>query len=137
MRRTRLRVEALEDRAVPVTLPTGFAESLFAGGLTNPTQMAVAPDGRVFVAEQSGTLRVIQNGNLLPTPFVSLTVDSNGERGLVGVTLDPNFAANGFVYVYYTVPGTGGAAPFNRVSRFTANGNVAVPRSAPGPLMLH
>jgi glucose/arabinose dehydrogenase len=91
--------------------------------------MTVAPDGRVFVAEQGGALRVVQNGTLLPTPFVSLTVDSSGERGLVGVALDPNFAANGFVYVYHTVPASGGAAPFNRVSRFTANGNVAVPGS--------
>jgi glucose/arabinose dehydrogenase len=122
MTRTRLHAEPLEDRTTPVTLPTGFAESVFASGLTNPTQMAVAPDGRVFVAEQGGTLRVIQNGTLLPTPFLSVNVDSNGERGLVGVTLDPSFATNGFVYVYYTVPGAG---THNRVSRFTANGNVA------------
>jgi glucose/arabinose dehydrogenase len=129
MGRTQLRVEVLEDRSVPVTLPSGFAESVFASGLTNPTQMAVAPDGRVFVAEQGGTLRVIQNGALLPTPFLSLSVDSTGERGLVGVALDPNFATNGFVYVYHTVAAVGGAAPFNQVSRFTANGNVAVPGS--------
>jgi glucose/arabinose dehydrogenase len=124
-----LRVELLEDRSVPVVLPAGFGESLVTGGLTNPTNLAVTPDGRVFVTEQGGTLRVIQNGALLPTPFVSLTVDSAGERGLLGVTFDPNFTANGFVYVYYTVPGSGGAAPHNRVSRFTANGNVALPGS--------
>lgn len=129
MRRTPLRVEALEDRSVPTTLPAGFAESVFATGLTRPTQMAVAPDGRVFVAEQAGTLRVVQNGAVLSTPFVSLAVDSDGERGLVGVVLDPNFSTNGFVYVYHTVPGSGTAAPFNRVSRFTASGNVAVPGS--------
>src|SRR5262245_66504084 len=88
--------------------------------------MALAPDGRIFVAEQGGTLRVIQNGTLLPTPFVTLSVDSNGERGLLGVAFDPAFAANNFVYVYYTVP----TAPIhNRVSRFTASGNVAVPGS--------
>ena len=45
---------------------------------------------------------------LLATPFVSLTVDSTGERGLLGVTFDPNFASNQFVYVYYTVPGQSG-----------------------------
>src|SRR3954452_12670659 len=106
MRRTRLRVEALEGRDVPVTLPTGFAESVVAAGLTNPTQMAVAPDGRVFVAEQGGTLRVIQGGAVLPTPVLTVATDSTGERGLVGVALDPNFAADGLVYVYYTVPGS-------------------------------
>ncbi len=122
----RLRVESLEDRLTPVTLPAGFSESVFAAGLTAPTAMATAPDGRVFVAEQGGTLRVVQDGTVLATPFASLAVDSAGERGLLGVAFDPNFAANGFVYVYYTVPG---AAAHNRVSRFTASGNVAAPGS--------
>ncbi|MCI0701180.1 MAG: PQQ-dependent sugar dehydrogenase [Planctomycetia bacterium] len=120
-----LRVEQLEDRLTPVTLPTGFTESVFASGLTQPTAMVVAPDGRIFVAEKEGALRVVQNQTVLPTPFLSVTVDDFSERGLVGVTLDPNFQSNGFVYVYYTVPGTN---PFNRVSRFTAsttNPNVA------------
>lgn len=134
MNRTRLRVEALEDRLTPVTLPPGFTESVFAAGLNAPTAMAVDPTGRVFVAEQGGTLRVVQfDGTVLPTPFVSLSVDSSGERGLIGVALDPSFGLNGFVYVYYTVPGTGGGAAHNRVSRFTADqsgtGNVAVPGS--------
>jgi glucose/arabinose dehydrogenase len=88
--------------------------------------MAIAPDGRIFVCQQGGALRVIKNGALLPTPFISLTVDPNGERGLLGVAFDPNFAGNNFVYVYYTVP----IEPrHNRVSRFTANGDVAVPGS--------
>jgi len=104
----------------------GFTDTLVAGGLTNPTAMALAPDGRIFVSEQGGTLRVIQNGTLLPTPFVSLSVDSNGERGLLGIAFDPAFASNHFVYAYYTVP----TSPVhNRVSRFTASGNVAVPGS--------
>ena len=64
--------------------------------------MAFAPDGRLFVCEQGGKLRVIKDGSLLPTPFVTLTVDSAGERGLLGVAFDPAFATNGFVYVYYT-----------------------------------
>ena len=64
--------------------------------------MQFAPDGRLFVCEQSGRLRVIKNGVLLPTPFVTLNVNSSGERGLLGVAFDPNFATNHFVYVYYT-----------------------------------
>ena len=75
------------------------------------------------MAEQGGALRVVKNNALLPTPFVSLTVDSNGERGLIGVTLHPNFASNGLVYVYHTV--INGAARNNRISRFTASGDVA------------
>jgi glucose/arabinose dehydrogenase len=84
--------------------------------------MDFAPDGRLFVCLQTGQLRVIKNGVLLGTPFVTLTVDSFNERGLLGVTFDPGFATNQFVYVYYTVPGT---PAHNRVTRFTANGDVA------------
>jgi glucose/arabinose dehydrogenase len=85
--------------------------------------MELAPDGRLFVCLQAGQVRVIKNFSLLATPFLTLTVDSNGERGLLGIAFDPNFASNNFVYVYYTVPGS---PAHNRVSRFTANGDVAV-----------
>src|SRR5262245_57128818 len=67
------------------TVPAGFTDALVATGLTNPTAMALAPDGRIFVCEQAGTLRVIKNGALLATPFLTVTVDSSGERGLLGV----------------------------------------------------
>lgn len=108
--------------ASAATVPQGFTDSLVAAGLTDPTAMALAPDGRIFVCEQRGTLRVIKNGTLLPTPFLTVTVDSRGERGLLGVTFDPNFVSNQLVYVYYTA-----ASPaHNRVSRFIANGDVAV-----------
>src|SRR5678810_1388505 len=88
--------------ALAATLPANFTETQFASGLTNPTAMAFAPDGRLFVCQQGGQLRIVKNAALLATPFVSLTVDSNGERGLLGVAFDPNFATNSFVYVYYT-----------------------------------
>ena len=85
--------------------------------------MALAPDGRIFVAQQGGALRVIKGGSLLSTPFVQLNVDAQGERGLLGVAFDPNFDTNGFVYVYYTAKSP---TIHNRVSRFTADGDVAV-----------
>jgi glucose/arabinose dehydrogenase len=113
--------------AAAATLPTGFTETQVASGLSSPTALAIAPDGRVFVAQQGGQLRVIKNGALLPTPFLTLTVNSAGERGLLGVTFDPDFATNQYVYVYYTVPTTPQA--HNRVSRFTASGDTAVPGS--------
>ena len=108
--------------AAAATLPSGFSETQMASGLRRPTAMAFAPDGRLFVCEQDGTLRVIKNGVLLSTPFVSLTVSSVGERGLLGVAFDPGFESNGFVYVYYTA-----TTPnvHNRVSRFTAIGDAA------------
>src|SRR5829696_1176736 len=86
------------------TVPVGFTDSVVAAGLTDPTAMAVAPDGRIFVCEQRGTLRVIKNGVLL------------------GIAFDPNFVSNQLVYVYYTVP----TPAHNRVSRFTASGDVAL-----------
>jgi glucose/arabinose dehydrogenase len=88
--------------------------------------MEVAPDGRVFVCLQSGQVRVIKNGILLAAPFLTLTPDSSGERGLLGVAFDPNFQTNNFIYVYYTATTT---PRHNRVSRFTANGDVVVPGS--------
>ena len=105
------------------TVPPGFTDSLVAAGLTNPTAMALAPDGRIFVCEQGGALRVIKNGALLATPFLTVTVDSSGERGLLGVAFDPNFPSNQLVYIYYTA-----TTPtiHNRISRFTASGDVAM-----------
>jgi glucose/arabinose dehydrogenase len=108
--------------AFAVTVPSGFTQSQIGGSLDSPTAFAIAPDGRIFVCEQEGRLRVIKDGQLLATPFLSVTVSSVGERGLLGVAFDPAFASNHFVYVYYTA-----VTPsiHNRLSRFTANGNVA------------
>jgi len=108
------------------SVPAGFSESLVASGLSNPTAMQFAPDGRLFVAEQGGRLRVIKDGALLPTPFLTVTVSSVGERGLLGIAFDPAFAVNAHIYVYYTA-----TTPtiHNRISRFTASGDVAVPGS--------
>jgi len=105
------------------TVPSGFTDSVVASGLSNPTAMAFAPDGRIFVCQQGGALRVIKNGALLATPFVTLTVNASGERGLLGVAFDPNFSSNQLVYVYYTAttPTT-----HNRISTFVASGDVAL-----------
>jgi glucose/arabinose dehydrogenase len=105
------------------TLPSGFVETTVASGIASPTAMAIARDGRIFVCSQLGALRVIKNGVLLATPFVNLSVDSLGERGLLGVALDPNFTLNHYIYLYHTVPGT---PSHNRVVRFTASGDVAL-----------
>ena len=98
--------------------PPGFSDTLVAGGLNLPTTMEFAPDGRIFVSEKGGNLRVIKNGVLLSQPFVSIPVNAVGERGLLGIAFDPNFASNSYVYVYYT---TGTEPVHNRISRFTAD----------------
>jgi glucose/arabinose dehydrogenase len=103
------------------TPPAGFTETSI-GGLSGPTAMAMAPDGRIFVCQQTGALRVIKNNALLATPFITLTVNATGERGLLGVAFDPDFLTNHFIYLYYTA-----TTPtiHNRISRFTAAGDLA------------
>lgn len=91
--------------------------------------MAFAPDGRLFVAEQRGTLRVVKGGQLLSKPLLSVGPDTTGERGLLGVAVDPNFSQNHYVYIYYT---SKQPALHNRVVRFTVNGDTVVPGSAKG-----
>jgi uncharacterized repeat protein (TIGR03806 family) len=112
--------------AQAAVLPPGFREARIAAGINGATAMEIAPDGRVFICEQTGTLRIVKNDTLLPTPFVTLTVDSSWERGLLGVALDPHFTANHYVYLNYIVPTP---YPHHRISRFTAAGDVAVPHS--------
>ena len=113
--------EPLEERAVPAVLPTGFTEAAVASGLTNPTAMEFSPEGRLFVAEQAGTLEVYQDGTRLQADFfrdTPLSVNASGERGLLGLAFDPDYATNHFVYVYYTATSP---TIHNRLSRFTAN----------------
>lgn len=108
------------------TLPAGFTETQVATGISNAAAMAFAPDGRLFVCQQAGQLRVIKNGSLLSAPFLVVNTDSTGERGLLGIAFDPDFTNNGFIYIYYTV---NSSPRRNRVSRFTANGDVALANS--------
>jgi len=104
-------------------LPAGFSmNESWVAGLASAAAFAQASDGRIFVAEQGGNLRVVKNGVLLGSPFVSLSVDTAGERGLIGVATHPNFASNRWVYVYYTR--INGSARNNRISRFVATGDI-------------
>jgi glucose/arabinose dehydrogenase len=107
------------------TYPANFSQVSVATGISNPTVLAFAPDGRIFVAQQNGALLVIKSGVKLSTPAIQLTVNSSGERGLIGIALHPGFSTNGFVYLYYTL--SNGSR--NRVSRFTMSGDVINPSS--------
>jgi glucose/arabinose dehydrogenase len=105
-------------------LPEGFITEQIANNL-DPTTFLIAPDGRIFIAIKSGQVVIVDTNELLPQPFLSIEVDNFNERGLSGIVLDPEFETNHYVYIFYTVPN----ANRNRVSRFTANGNFAVPGS--------
>jgi glucose/arabinose dehydrogenase len=103
-----------------------------------PVGLTFAPDGRMFIWQDNGIVRLYKNGVLLPTPFLDISARVNivGDRGMLGFALDPNFATNGFVYVYYTYEPTGNpndvGARTGRLTRFrvdSANPDVTLPGS--------
>lgn len=87
-----------------------------ASGLEAPWAVDFAPDGRVFISERPGRIRIMVNGQLQEQPWATLEVASTGEAGLMGLTLDPAFAANGLLYVAYTYRSPDGGL-LNRVVR--------------------
>ncbi|CAK9086093.1 HHIP-like protein 1 [Durusdinium trenchii] len=122
-------VEALESRELLAVLPAGFQETRVAEGLSTPTDMEFSPDGRLFVLEKGGRVRIVESGVLLAEPFLTISPNTEGERGLLGLAFDPEFENNGYVYIYYT---RSGITPANRLSRFTVSNfddNVADPTS--------
>lgn len=109
-------------------LPVGFTDTAYVSGLTQPIGTAFSPDGRMFIIQKGGAIKVAQAGKVVST-FATISVSTNSERGLLGIALDPDFPNTPYVYVYYTTSASSKdapATPKNRVSRFTANGNVAV-----------
>lgn len=86
-------------------------------GLEVPWALAFAPDGRLFITERPGRLRVVKDGKLAAEPLARLPASARGEAGLMGLALDPDFAGTGHLYVCYTAGGRGGAV--NRISRLT------------------
>jgi putative heme-binding domain-containing protein len=115
-----------EGSTGPLTLPPGFKAEVVAAGLTGATALEIAPDGRIFVCEQTGALRVIKNGKLLARPFVKLPVDATWERGLIGVTVAPDFPRTPHVFVCHVAAKP---YPHHVIIRFTAAGDVAEPGS--------
>lgn len=86
-------------------VPDAFKETVLATGLKRPVALAFLPDGRLLIGEQyTGKIRVYKGGTLLPTPYatVSPVQKSNNETGLLGLSVDPNFSSNGYVYVFVT-----------------------------------
>ena len=153
MRRCLIAVVAVAALVAPATgrpattLPQSFQESTVISGLSFPTAVRFAPDGRVFVAEQSGLIKVYPGLGGTPTIFADLTaeVTMTGDRGLLGLALDPNFPITPYVYALYTRdapiggnpptwgddcptppgPETDGCMVSGRLVRLTANGNIA------------
>jgi len=142
--------------AVAAVVPAKFSDDSVITGLTQPVDVAFAPDGRVFVAEKTGVVKVFDSvTDTTPTVFTDLRaqVHNYWDRGLLGIALHPNFPTNPSVYVMYTRDARpGGSAPYwgtattlddpcptppggtakgclvtGRISRLTATGNTAGP----------
>lgn len=117
---------------VPVTvINPGFANEVVVPGIAYATTIAFLPDGRLLIGELPNQIWVVQPGASQPdaTPFLSLgTTFLFGEQGLNDIIIDPDFATNGFYYVFYT-KGFSGQNNRDRLSRFTASGNGTVPNS--------
>jgi glucose/arabinose dehydrogenase len=97
-----------------VALPTGFQESVVWSGLTNPTNIEFAADGRIFVAEKSGIIKVFDNeADQTPSVFADLSTNVHDfwDRGMLGLAVHPNFPASPYVYVLYTYDAPVGGSP--------------------------
>ena len=106
---------ALPAHAPAVDLPPGFEESMAFTDLDQPISMQFSQDGRVFVAEKSGIIKVFDGmGDTTPTTFADLRtqVHNYWDRGLMSLALHPNFPATPYAYVYYVADAPiGGTAP--------------------------
>ena len=128
------------------TLPPGFQDTAVFSGLDRPTAVRFSPDGRIFVAQQNGVVKVFDSVNATSgTTFADLRpeVDAYWDRGLLGLALDPQFPTRPYVYVLYSYdaplgatapvwndacadPGQNGCVISGRLSRLTASGDVSV-----------
>lgn len=125
---------SLSARAQTFT-DTGFtAEPVVNVPRFHTVGFTFAPDGRMFVWDKTGVVTIVKNGVLLPTPFIDISARVNevGDRGLIGLTLDPNFATNGYVYLLYVYEPNGNPADtgpktarLTRVKADSANPDVA------------
>ncbi len=140
------------DTRPAAAIPPGFTQQVVLSGLTRPTKLVFSPDGRIFVGQKNGIIKVF-NSLADPTPTVFADLRTNvydlGDLGLIGLALAPKFPTDPYVYVSYTYDGViNGSAPAyhdacpvigncrssSRVSRLQANGNVM---TGPEQVLLH
>jgi len=122
------------DGQPPPVPSSGLRLVEVASGLSQPLYVtAPAGDPRLFIVEQTGRIRIVSGGTLLPTPFIDLSakLTSGGERGLLSMAFHPNYAANGFFYVYYT-----DLRGDTKVERYHVSANANVADTANAQLVL-
>ena len=109
-----------QDGDVTATLASGFEEVVLTGELTDPMEIDITTDGRVFIIEWAGAIKIWEPERHAMRVVGWLPVEKNIEDGLLGLALDPAFEDNGWLYIYYSPVTTG--QKFNRLSRFTYDG---------------
>lgn len=116
------RPQSVEDRYV--LRPAGITLATWVGGLEAPWSLVFLADGRALVSERPGRIRMIRNGELLPTPVAEVKSALGGEGGLMGLAVHPQFPAKPFIYAMHTYRRAGGRT--NRVIRLRLTGEKAV-----------
>src|SRR5436853_498670 len=100
--------------------PTNFQTTLKIGsGLSSPTGFGIAPDGRIFILQRTGEVKIYKNGQVNADNFAVLPTVITGDRGLLGIAFDPDFFTNHYVYFYFTDTDLK-----NKVVRFDGSGDV-------------
>ncbi|HZZ99481.1 MAG TPA: PQQ-dependent sugar dehydrogenase, partial [Candidatus Paceibacterota bacterium] len=104
--------------------PTGFVNQQVLANLSMPTDFAWTPDGRILITQKNGQVVVVENGQLLSTPALNISVSAGGDRGLASLAIDPNFNSDHYLYLLYTT-----TSNHQRISRFILNGDTIDPNS--------
>lgn len=94
---------------------------IIAEGLQAPRSIDISKDGRIFISEKRGSIRIVDNGTLLTEPVGDIKAENIGDAGLLGLTLHPNFTQNHLFYVYYTYSNSTGL--FNKVLMLKESNN--------------
>jgi len=117
--------ETLVPLPAPVSNLSNLTNSsgveIIAEGLQAPRSIDISKDGRIFVSEKRGSIRVVDNGTLLTEPVGDIKAENIGDAGLLGLTLHPNFTQNHLFYVYYTYSNSTGL--FNKILMLTESNN--------------
>ncbi|MEA2367322.1 MAG: hypothetical protein QOH38_40, partial [Thermoleophilaceae bacterium] len=102
-------------------MPANFELRPLATGLDFPTAVDWAPDGRMFVAEYSGVVRVVVGGQVLDKPLIDISdhVNASADRGLLGMAVDKDFASNHYLYLLYVYDPSGAHDQAKKSSRLT------------------
>lgn len=110
----------VQDADCRASLTESFEKVTLDSNTSNPMELDVAPDGRVFYIERDGRVQIVKPDTGNTVTAIDLDVFTGNEDGLIGIRLDPDFATNNWVYLYYA-PNDGVAR--NLLSRFTVGGD--------------